>query len=105
MHEPTYLILTALADARRHGYGALVEVRAISGGRVELRPGTLYAALDRLCAEGLVRRDGEEVVEGRRRQYYALTEDGVEALAEESRRLKQQVGEATRRLRLRGAQA
>ena len=36
----------------------------ISDGRVRLRAGTLYTALDRLRADGLVAVDGEEVVEG-----------------------------------------
>jgi DNA-binding PadR family transcriptional regulator len=105
MQEPTYLILTALADERRHGYGVLVEVRRISDGRVDLRPGTLYTALDRLCAQGLVGRAGEEIVDGRRRQYYALTDAGARELDEESQRLRSRASEASRRLRLRGAPA
>ncbi|MFI7110127.1 PadR family transcriptional regulator [Nonomuraea sp. NPDC050227] len=47
-----------------------------SGERVRLRAGTLYAALDRLHAEGLVAADREEVVDGRARRYYRLTSDG-----------------------------
>jgi pimeloyl-ACP methyl ester carboxylesterase len=58
------LILAALADGRKHGYAVIAEVSTLSAGRVTLRPGTLYAALDRLRAEGLVRPAGEEIVEG-----------------------------------------
>lgn len=42
--EPTTLLLTALAGAPRHGYALITEVAEISGGRVELRAGTLYGA-------------------------------------------------------------
>ncbi|MCX5068089.1 PadR family transcriptional regulator [Micromonospora lupini] len=54
LHESTYLILTALVEAPRHGCAVLDEVRRISDGRVDLRAGTLYAALDRLRTEGLI---------------------------------------------------
>jgi len=47
MQEATYLILTALAEGSQHGYGIIADVTEISGGRVLLRPGTLYTTLDR----------------------------------------------------------
>src|SRR5262249_16698668 len=65
MQEPTFLILTALAAGAQHGYGIMTDVARISDGRVRLRAGTLYAALDRLKADGLVTGDKEEVVDGR----------------------------------------
>ena len=65
MQEATFLILTALAAGAQHGYGIIAEVQKISGGRVRLRAGTLYTALDRLRADGLIGVDREEVVEGR----------------------------------------
>ena len=67
MQEATFLILTALADGSQHGYGIIAEVQEISGGRVRLRAGTLYTALDRLRADGLIEVDREEIVEGRLR--------------------------------------
>jgi len=88
MREPTFLILTALADAPRHGYGILQEVTALSGGRVTLLTGTLYTALDRLTAEGLVEPDRQEMVDGRARRYYRLTRDGLAALSAETARLR-----------------
>jgi DNA-binding PadR family transcriptional regulator len=84
MREPTYLLLTAMAAGRQHGYGLVQEVAELSGGRVRLRAGTLYGALDRLTAEGLIAADGEEVVAGRFRRYYVLSEDGARALAVET---------------------
>ena len=74
LREPTFLILAALAPQPLHGYAIIGEVAALSGGRLELRPGTLYGALDRLAAEGLLEPDREEVIEGRLRRYYRLTD-------------------------------
>lgn len=99
MHEPTFLVLTALAGEARHGYGVRQEVERVSGGRVVLRPGTLYTALDRLVAEGLVAEDRAEVVDGRLRRYYRLTAPGAAALAAEADRLSANAALARRRLR------
>jgi DNA-binding PadR family transcriptional regulator len=99
MTEPTFLILTALAGEPRHGYAVMEDVRRISDGRVSLRAGTLYAALDRLRSEGLIAVDREEVVDSRLRRYYRLTATGAERLAEETEVLRRHANEAARRLR------
>lgn len=99
LREPTFLILTALAGEPLHGYGLIAEVDRLSGGRVSLRPGTLYGALDRLVDAGMVRVDHEEIVEGRLRRYYQLTEPGGEVLAAETERMRRNVDAATARLR------
>src|SRR5689334_8406297 len=99
MREPTFLILTALAGGPRHGYGIIQEVGALSSGRVTLLPGTLYTALDRLAAQGLVERDREEIAEGRLRRYYRLSGAGLVALDAEVARLRQLTAAAEARLR------
>jgi DNA-binding PadR family transcriptional regulator len=73
LQEATLLVLTALSRGSQHGYGIITDVRQISGGRVRLRAGTLYTALDRLRAAGLIGVDREEVTGGRLRRYYRLT--------------------------------
>ncbi|RKT16419.1 DNA-binding PadR family transcriptional regulator [Streptomyces sp. 1114.5] len=98
MQEPTLLLLTALADAPRHGYALIQEVAAISDGRVRMRTGTLYGALDRLLGQGLIEVAAEEVVDGRARRTYALTDAGRGALAAEAERLLAVATEAERRL-------
>ncbi|MEU1286841.1 PadR family transcriptional regulator [Kitasatospora sp. NPDC005856] len=98
MQEPTLLLLTALADAPRHGYALIQEIAAISDGRVKMRTGTLYGALDRLLGQGLIEVAAEEVVDGRARRSYALTEAGRDALAAEAERLRAVATEAERRL-------
>lgn len=102
MQEPTFLILTALAAGPQHGYGIMTDVAQISDGRVRLRAGTLYAALDRLGTEGQLELDHEEVVDARLRRYYRLTPAGRETLAAETVRLRANATVAARRLRLAG---
>src|SRR5690606_38569299 len=41
MTEPTFFVLTALVGEPRHGYGIVGEVDALSGGRVQLKIGSL----------------------------------------------------------------
>lgn len=103
LREPTFLILTALAARPQHGYGILRDVEEISGGRVTLRAGTLYTALDRLCSDLWVAVDREEVVAGRLRRYYRLTDLGADRLAAEVARLRAHTRAAERRLRARTA--
>lgn len=99
MREPTFWILTALASEPRHGYGVIREAAALSGGRVTLQAGTLYAALDRLDEEGLIELDREEIVDGRTRRYYRLTQPGATALGAETERLRASAEAATAQLR------
>src|SRR5215831_12803951 len=101
MQEPTFLILTALAGEPLHGYGVIQEVSRLSSGRVVLRPGTLYGALDRLSEQGLVAADREEIVDGRLRRYYRLTEEGAGLLETEAQRLASNAQAAVQRLRRR----
>lgn len=97
--EPVFLILTALIDEPRHGYGIVQEVRQITGGRVDLPVGTLYGALDRLAAEGLVEKHRDEVAAGRLRRYYRLTDAGAKALAVEADRMAADASTALQRLK------
>lgn len=92
------MILTALADGSQHGYGIIGEVAKISGGRIRLRAGTLYAALDRLRADGLIDIDREEVVDNRLRRYYRLSPEGRTRLAAEAVRLQANASAALARL-------
>jgi len=100
MQEATFLILTALATGSQHGYGIITEVSQISGGRVRLRAGTLYTALDRLRIDEMIAVDREEIVDNRLRRYYRLTPDGGKRLAAEAARLHSHATAALRRLNL-----
>jgi DNA-binding PadR family transcriptional regulator len=85
-HEAACLILAVLADGSRHGQGIITGVRQISGGRVQLRAGTLYTVLDRLRADGLIGVDREEAAGSRLRRYYRLSRAGARPQAEADHR-------------------
>jgi DNA-binding PadR family transcriptional regulator len=83
----------------QHGYGIMTDVARISEGRVRLRAGTLYAALDRLRADDLIEVDHEEIVDGRLRRYYRLSEEGGRQLTAEAARLQANATAAVTRLK------
>jgi PadR family transcriptional regulator, regulatory protein PadR len=87
MREPTYFVLASLLDGPLHGYAILKKAEGLSHGRVRLATGTLYTALDRLAAEGYVRLVSEEIVSGRARRCYGLTDAGSAALQAEAKRM------------------
>lgn len=91
LNRSEFHILLALADAERHGYGIMREVEERSDGAVRLGPGTLYGAIKRMLAAGLIEESADrpeaDEDDDRRRCYYRLTRSGREAAAEETRRL------------------
>src|SRR2546423_14926726 len=91
LREPTFLILTALAGEPMHGYGLIAEVARLSGGRISLRPGTLYGALDRLVDAGLVGVDHGEIVDRRVRRDYLLTQPGGAVVGRANPRMRPDV--------------
>jgi PadR family transcriptional regulator PadR len=100
MREPTFLVLATLAEDKKHGYAIIQGVERLSEGGVELKAGTLYAMLDRLTFDNVIESAGEEVVDGRLRRYYQLTDVGAALLSEESKRRVKVSNVALRRLRL-----
>ena len=80
--EAVYYILLSL-DSPLHGYGIMQRAKAMSGGRVALGAGTLYGALNTLCARGWI----EPAASDARRKEYQLTQAGRAALRAEVRRL------------------
>jgi PadR family transcriptional regulator PadR len=69
------LILAVLADGPRHGYAIIEELKGRSGGSLDLPEGTVYPALHRLEAGGLLRSAWSKE-SGRRRRVYELTRRG-----------------------------
>lgn len=74
------LLLAALQPGPLHGYALIESLRDGSGGHFDLPTGTVYPALHRLEAAGLV-RSGWSTVAGRRRRSYELTAAGRFALS------------------------
>src|SRR5580765_3445981 len=79
----TPLVLAILAEDESYGYAILKRVRALSGGELEWTDGMLYPLLHRLRRFGYVTTEWRTPPEGRRRQYYMLTDDGRAALADQ----------------------
>lgn len=101
--EPAFWTLAALAQGPRHGYAIMRDVSSSSDGRVDLKATTLYATLDRLSRDGLVVIAGEEIVQGRARRYFRLTDRGAEVLEQEVARLETLARAGRARLRQRPA--
>ncbi|MDF2944112.1 MAG: putative transcriptional regulator [Herbinix sp.] len=83
MTEAMYYVLLALSKPT-HGYQLMIDIKEISGGRIEMGPGTLYGVLTRLLKEKLLRIKQDDG----RRKTYELTEQGEIALKVEYQRLK-----------------
>lgn len=80
-------ILLVLAGGERHGYAMMQEVEANAQGRVKMGPGTLYGALKRMMAAGLIEECDarpEPEADDPRRRYYRLTLLGRRVLAAEA---------------------
>lgn len=83
MTEAMYYILLSLLRPG-YGYGMMQRIRELSGGRLEMGPGTLYGVLTRMKKEGLIVLTSQED----RRKNYEITEAGRRALLREYERLK-----------------
>lgn len=81
----TPLVLAILAEDENYGYAILKRVRELSGGEIEWTDGMLYPLLHRLHRLGYVTKEWRVPPEGRRRKYYAITDEGHAALAEHQR--------------------
>jgi DNA-binding PadR family transcriptional regulator len=90
-------ILLALADGERHGYALMKEIEAQTDGALRPGTGSLYAGLQRLMNDGLIREaEGEEGAD-RRRRYYAITGSGRALARAEARRMMRVLGVASRK--------
>ena len=76
------LLLATLQRGPLHGYGVVEELRATSEGAFDLAEGTVYPALHRLEAAGLLASTWSTAA-GRRRRTYRLTRRGRSKLARE----------------------
>ncbi|MDQ2649598.1 MAG: PadR family transcriptional regulator [Actinomycetota bacterium] len=94
-------ILTALGTGPLHGYGLMTEIRELSGGTVELGPGTLYGSVKRMLGQGLIAESDERPdpsLDDQRRRYYELTAFGARVAVAEQARLAELAAAAAARL-------
>jgi PadR family transcriptional regulator PadR len=85
------LLLSALSEQPRHGYGIVERLRERSRGAFDLSEGTVYPALYRLERAKLL-SSRWSVVGGRRRRVYSLTRTGRRALTQQRREWNAFVG-------------
>ena len=69
------LLLAIVADAPVHGYAALEELRRRSDAAFDLPEGTVYPALHRLEAAGLLASSWDKT-SARKRRVYTITKRG-----------------------------
>ncbi|HZT86078.1 MAG TPA: helix-turn-helix transcriptional regulator [Gaiellaceae bacterium] len=75
------MLLAVLALEPAHGYAVIEALRRRSGGVFDLPEGTVYPALHRLEADGLL-ASAWATESGRKRRVYRLTRRGHAALGE-----------------------
>jgi DNA-binding PadR family transcriptional regulator len=75
------LLLSVLVDGPAHGYAVIAQLRERSAEEFTLPEGTVYPALHRLEAAGLLQSHWADQA-GRRRRLYELTARGVSVLAD-----------------------
>ena len=81
-------ILLSVVDRARHGYAILQEAEARTGGRPGFEIPTFYRAIRRLRDAGLIRAAAGDPDADERREYWAATRLGREALEAELERLE-----------------
>lgn len=74
-------VLKLLERGEMYGYELAKALAQRSGGVLEMGQSTLYPMLYNLEAKGLVQHRWERADSGRRRKYYALTDEGRRRLA------------------------
>ncbi len=94
--EASVLVLISLADGPKHGYALIQDIKDVAG--VQLGPGTLYGALDRLERLSLI----ESLPAEDRRHPYRITGEGAGALRVHLDSLERVAAAGRLRLRLGG---
>lgn len=98
----SFHILLALREGEKHGYAIMGAVDSLSDGTVKLGPGTLYGAIKRLLADGLIQESSQRpdpTLDDERRRYYRLTALGERVCSAELARIKKLLARTGRSLR------
>lgn len=80
--EPMYYILMSLQD-ECCGVDIMEKVKVLSGGRVQVGPGTLYTLLGKFQEGDMI----EETRQEGRKKWYRITKKGDDTLKKEYRRI------------------
>jgi DNA-binding PadR family transcriptional regulator len=102
LHNNWFHILLSLVGHEQHGYGIMQEVLERTNGTVRIWPATLYGALQRMIAGGLIEESEERPapeLDDARRRYYKLTLLGRAVLDLECERLREMLRMVQRKRR------
>ena len=77
------LVLKTLARGPEHGYGLTCRILNLSNDQLRVEEGSLYPALRRMEADGLIRAEWKVTDNSRRSRYYSLNAAGRKRLAAE----------------------
>ena len=100
LHNNWFHILLSLVGNEQHGYGIMQEVLERTNGTVRIWPATLYGALQRMIAGGLIEESEERPapeLDDARRRYYRMTKLGRSVLDRECERLRDMLRMAQRK--------
>ena len=78
------LVLKALSIEPMHGWGITNRIEQITGNVLQVNPGALYPALERLQDRGWIGAEWGTTDAGRKAKYYRLTAAGRRQLGEET---------------------
>ena len=84
-------LLLALRDGEQHGYALMQRVEELTDGAVRMGPGTLYGAIKRMLADGLIEESDQRpdpALDDQRRRYYRITATGARVCSAEVERLE-----------------
>ncbi len=81
INDAQMLVLTVLADGPRHGYAVNTAIEELTGSR--LGPGSLYGALTRLEARGLIEQSSGPAGDQARQRTMQITDEGRDTLRTE----------------------
>src|SRR3954468_15675017 len=77
------IVLQLLASEPTNGYDLTLRIQAVSRDVLNVNAGSLYPALYRLEARGLIKAEWMETENSRKAKLYSLTGAGRKALAEQ----------------------
>jgi transcriptional regulator len=83
---------TLQSMGQQHAYAISTRLQQMSDDQLQLNQGTLYPALVRLEQQGRIKGVWDRTENGREAKFYAITNVGEKALAEETRRWRRMSG-------------
>jgi DNA-binding PadR family transcriptional regulator len=94
-------MLLVLSEGERHGYALKREIARRTDGRLNLGPGALYGAINKMLRQGLIVESGDRPdahLDDERRRYYRITSLGRKVAQAEAVRMRELVRLAEKKI-------